>query len=311
MKRIVVFLLLFASVALSQPWGMGNKSFFTAEDDTARLKDKYNVLDIGARLFLAGTIRATYANIDTAYIVLDTTAVSQPDSIYGADGGLVMDTDGNLAVANWFTADSIDIDAGVLRVCTTRDSVYIGGWLVVLHSIDADSMNADHLVVNADATIDSVNVDHIVANVFIDADSVDSDHLMVNADATIDSVNVDHAIVNAQVDADSVNADHLVVNTNVSLPAGSLEASDIALTQNNILVGNVSNQAAAGRDLPRATTIGLAYVYRAGGTDVADADVVDALTISGGTVNNSPIGASVASTGAFTTLKADSLNINS
>src|SRR3990172_4526311 len=84
----------------------------------------------------------------------------------------------------------------------------------------------------------------------------------------------------------------LTVIGGVSLPSGVLQAADIALAENNVLVGNGSGYAAAGTDLPTATTIGSAYIYRVGGTDVADADVVDALTISGGTINNTPIGQS-------------------
>lgn len=52
-------------------------------------------------------------------------------------------------------------------------------------------------------------------------------------------------------------------------------------------------------------------VYVTGGTDVADADVVDALTITGGTVNNSVIGGVTPVAGTFTTLTANtSLTIN-
>ena len=45
------------------------------------------------------------------------------------------------------------------------------------------------------------------------------------------------------------------------------------------------------------------------GTSIADANVANDLTISGGTVNNTPIGASVKSTGAFTTLDSTG-NVN-
>jgi hypothetical protein len=43
-------------------------------------------------------------------------------------------------------------------------------------------------------------------------------------------------------------------------------------------------------------------VYVTGGQDVADADVADDLTIDGGTIDNTPIGAGGASTGVFTTV---------
>ncbi|MBI2600974.1 hypothetical protein HYW42_03395 [Candidatus Daviesbacteria bacterium] len=52
----------------------------------------------------------------------------------------------------------------------------------------------------------------------------------------------------------------------------------------------------------------LSTVYSRGGCSscITDADVAAGLTISGGTVDNSPIGATTASTGAFTTLTASS-----
>jgi len=52
-------------------------------------------------------------------------------------------------------------------------------------------------------------------------------------------------------------------------------------TATQILVGGGANTAPVwGTDIPTAVTIGSGYIYRAGGTDVADADVVDTLTIT-------------------------------
>ena len=58
------------------------------------------------------------------------------------------------------------------------------------------------------------------------------------------------------------------------------------------------------------TTVGTIGTGVWQGDPVADAYVVDALTISGGTINNTPIGASTESTGKFTTLQAQSLNVD-
>ena len=52
------------------------------------------------------------------------------------------------------------------------------------------------------------------------------------------------------------------------------------------------------------TTLGTIGTGTWQGSVIADAYINDALTISGGTVNNTPIGATTASTGAFTTLSA-------
>jgi hypothetical protein len=53
------------------------------------------------------------------------------------------------------------------------------------------------------------------------------------------------------------------------------------------------------------TTLGTVTTGTWNGSVIADAYINDALTISGGTVNNTPIGATTRSTGAFTTLAAN------
>ena len=69
---------------------------------------------------------------------------------------------------------------------------------------------------------------------------------------------------------------------------------DGAVTE--ILVGGGAGSAPVwGTDIPTAVTIGAAYIYRAGGTDVADADVVDTLTIT----NISQVGDITASAAAI------------
>ena len=65
----------------------------------------------------------------------------------------------------------------------------------------------------------------------------------------------------------------------LTLPMSSLNVFDDGLTT-QILVGGGSNVVPVwGTDIPTAVTIGSAYIYRVGGTDVADGDVADNITI--------------------------------
>ena len=63
---------------------------------------------------------------------------------------------------------------------------------------------------------------------------------------------------------------------------GAIEAVAAGLTTQVLVGGGALTAPVWGTDLPTAVTIGSAYVYRAGGTDVADADVADNITITAG-----------------------------
>lgn len=79
-------------------------------------------------------------------------------------------------------------------------------------------------------------------------------------------------------------------------------------TTHDLLIANGSsamNLLAPGTTRNVAISDGTDWTSRA----LIDADVPNALTISGGTVDNTPVGASVASTGLFTSLAADSVAI--
>lgn len=54
--------------------------------------------------------------------------------------------------------------------------------------------------------------------------------------------------------------------------AGTVTHTGGALTASGVVVGNGGNDIAIATDLPTATTIGTAYAYRAGGTDIAYTD---------------------------------------
>ena len=62
--------------------------------------------------------------------------------------------------------------------------------------------------------------------------------------------------------------------------AGAVEVVAPGLTTEILVGGGLATKPAWGADIPTAVTIGTAYIYRVGGTDVSDADVVDDLTIT-------------------------------
>jgi len=62
--------------------------------------------------------------------------------------------------------------------------------------------------------------------------------------------------------------------------AGAVEVVAAGATTEILVGGGASTAPVWGTDIPTAVTIGSAYVYRVGGTDVADADVVDDITVT-------------------------------
>jgi len=68
--------------------------------------------------------------------------------------------------------------------------------------------------------------------------------------------------------------------TDVTVTAAEVNVLDDGLTTNILVGGGAGVVPVWGTDLPTAITIGLGYIYRVGGTDVADNDVVDTLTIT-------------------------------
>ncbi len=66
----------------------------------------------------------------------------------------------------------------------------------------------------------------------------------------------------------------------VGAGTGAIEAVAVGLTSQILVGGGSGTNPAWGTDIPTAVTIGSAYIYRAGGTDVPDGDVEDDLTIA-------------------------------
>jgi hypothetical protein len=95
----------------------------------------------------------------------------------------------------------------------------------------------------------------------------------------------------------------IAVSTN-----GTLTGNGTTGTPLGINLGN-ANTWAATQTLPATGGQGDALItsINAGTTTINDARITDALTISGGTINNTPIGAGTASTGRFTTIEGTTL----
>jgi hypothetical protein len=106
------------------------------------------------------------------------------------------------------------------------------------------------------------------------------------------------AALNSSGVANSLNADVLKYNSTLV----------VATNQLGINLGN-ANAWTATQTLPATAAQGDALItsVNAGTTNIGDARVADALTISGGTINNTPIGATTASTGRFTTITGTTL----
>jgi len=68
----------------------------------------------------------------------------------------------------------------------------------------------------------------------------------------------------------------------VGAGAGAVEVLADGLATQILVGGGADTNPAWGTDLPTAVTIGSAYVYRVGGTDVADGDVANNITITAG-----------------------------
>ena len=66
----------------------------------------------------------------------------------------------------------------------------------------------------------------------------------------------------------------------VGAGTGAVEVLADGLTTQVLVGGGANVNPAWGTDIPTAVTIGSAYVYRVGGTDVADADLVDDITVT-------------------------------
>ncbi|MDB5032978.1 MAG: hypothetical protein JWQ98_219, partial [Chlorobi bacterium] len=98
-------------------------------------------------------------------------------------------------------------------------------------------------------------------------------------------------------------AGNVAVSTNASLVGNGTTATPLGLNLAN------ANTFTATQTLPTTAAQGDALIAstNSGTTTITDARVADNLTVNGGTVNNTPIGATTPSTGAFTTVNGTSL----
>jgi len=107
-----------------------------------------------------------------------------------------------------------------------------------------------------------------------------------------------------EISGDNVQLASSVAGTGLTLTAGVL---DVVGTTNRITANaNSIDIASTYVGQTSITTLGTITTGTWTGSVIADAYIADDLTISGGTINNTPIGGTTRSTGAFTTLNANS-----
>jgi hypothetical protein len=112
-----------------------------------------------------------------------------------------------------------------------------------------------------------------------------------------------------EISGDNVQLASSVAGTGLTLTSGVL---DVVGTTNRITANaNSIDIASTYVGQSSITTLGTITTGTWTGSIIADAYIADDLTISGGTINNTPIGGTTRSSGAFTTLNANStLNVS-
>jgi hypothetical protein len=145
--------------------------------------------------------------------------------------------------------------------------------------LGTDVVGANEL---ADNSVASANIiDDAVAAVDLNAD-VAGAGLVQNASGALDVRNTDGTI--------TVTADDITLNVGHANTWTALQTLPLTDAQGAALIGSINSATTA---TINATRIG---------NGLTDAQVNDNLTINGGTINNTPIGATTASTGKFTDL---------
>jgi hypothetical protein len=139
------------------------------------------------------------------------------------------------------------------------------------------------------------------------------------ADTKLATISTAGKVSNSATTATNANTASAIVARDASgnFSAGTITASGLAVTGGTPAAGKVLTSdasgnatwqtAASGVSLSAAETITGNWVNTA--NPWADNEVADNLTISGGTINNTPIGATTASTGIFTTLETGTLKV--
>lgn len=124
----------------------------------------------------------------------------------------------------------------------------------------------------------------------------------------------DGTAVDYRLNFNALNADGTIIWDET--PGEFDFSADINLGANGILItGDIGITGSRARkgwfadlEVTNAPTVSGADVYYSGGPDVVDADIVDALTISGGTIDNSTIGGVTPAAGTFSTATLSGTN---
>ena len=226
---------------------------------------------------------ATIDNIDVAAGELD-----------GVDIGQTTPGDGEF---DDLVADSLNLDGNKLVFSPTADSLYVGGPVRIDGDIgdatnEVPNIYATNVHVSNDLSFDTgsiinfnsgdVTLTHSAAKLTWGGDgAVEIDfnnHEMTNVDINSGTINgiTDLAVADGGTGAGTFTDGGLLVGAATS----PIEALAVGLTTQVLVGGGAGINPAWGTDLPTGITIGTAYIYRAGGTDVPDGDVADNISLT-------------------------------
>ncbi len=197
-------------------------------------------------------------------------------------------------------------------------------------TLPATAAQGDALIASVNSGSTTINDAHVADALTISGGTIDNSPI----GATTPSTGAFTTIAGASM---SLTGKATSASTVVGDPGNTLVTKDFlgtagsaAVTTDATLVGDGTTGNALGINLANSNTYTAAQLLPASGTQgdnliaavnagtttinavrigngLTDAQVNDALTISGGTINNTPIGASTPSTGAFTTINGTSL----
>lgn len=236
---------------------------------------------------------------------------------------VVVATTANITLSNTQTIDGIALSVGMRvlvkdQATPTQNGIYIvasGAWT---RSADADqpdemnpgtfvfvergAVNSDTgFVVTSDGTL-TIGTDPIAWTLFSSSGT-----LIAGAGLSKNGYTLEVNVAGSggiEVVSDNLQLKSSLAGAGLVYGSGIL---DIVGTANRLTVNADSIDIASTYvGQTSITTLGTITTGSWTGSVIADAYINDALTISGGTVNNTPVGASVRSTGAFTTLHANS-----
>jgi hypothetical protein len=177
----------------------------------------------------------------------------------------------------------------------------------------------DNVIAAANMGTTTVNASRIAQNLTVNGGTVNNSPIGATTPSTGAFTTINGSSLSLTGAADlGTNQIHNVVNPTAAQDAATknyVDNSVGAITLAGDVTGTpgsntINASTSTGNNIIGAVNLGSSTINAAQiGNGLTDAQIADALTINGGTIDNSPIGATGASTGAFTTLSASSLSL--